>query len=135
MNKKREELGELICYSNRLQAGWPGFDSRQCKIYLLSTVSRLTGAHPSYNPVGTGGCFPGGGVKRQGRVALADLHLMTRSRKVELYLHPPPICLHGIVLNVLSTGITLFFLPCTKQERYECFYMFYICGVDKMFVH
>jgi hypothetical protein len=34
------------------------------------------------------------------------VHILPRSRKVELYLHCP-ICLHGIVLNKLSTGTAL----------------------------
>jgi hypothetical protein len=34
------------------------------------------------------------------------LYLVPRSRKLKLYFHSP-ICLHGIVLNYLSTGITL----------------------------
>jgi hypothetical protein len=33
-------------------------------------------------------------------------NLVARPRLVEMYLHSP-ICLHGIVLNHLSTGITL----------------------------
>jgi hypothetical protein len=37
------------------------------------------------------------------------LHLVLRSRMVELYLHSP-ICLHGIVLNYLSRGTFLPFI-------------------------
>jgi hypothetical protein len=37
------------------------------------------------------------------------LHLVPRSRKVKLNLHSP-ICLHGIVLNEISTGTTLPFM-------------------------
>jgi hypothetical protein len=39
-----------------------------------------------------------------------NLHLAQRSKTVELYFHSA-ICLHGIVLNWLSTGKTLPFLP------------------------
>jgi hypothetical protein len=35
------ESGYLSIYSNRLRAGTPGFDSRQCKLFLFSTASRL----------------------------------------------------------------------------------------------
>jgi hypothetical protein len=53
--------------------------------------------------MGTGGCLPG--VK-----LTTHLHLAPRSRMVELYLHSP-IHLHDVVLNWLSTGTTLRFLP------------------------
>jgi hypothetical protein len=43
------------------------------------------------------------GVRSLGIKLTTYLHLVPRSRKVELYLHSP-ICLHGIVLNELSTG-------------------------------
>jgi hypothetical protein len=33
------------------------------------------------------------------------LYLVSRTRMAELYLHSP-ICLHGVVLNELITGIT-----------------------------
>jgi hypothetical protein len=43
---------------DELRAGRPGFDSRQCKIFLFSTASRPTlGAHPASHSVGTGGSF------------------------------------------------------------------------------
>jgi hypothetical protein len=36
-------------------AGRPGFDSRQCKIFLFTTASRPTlEAHPASYPIGTG---------------------------------------------------------------------------------
>jgi hypothetical protein len=43
-------------------------------------------------------------------------HLVPTSRKVELYLHSP-IRLHGVVLNYLSKGTTLPFLPLPKQDE------------------
>jgi hypothetical protein len=39
----------------------------------------------------------------------AYFHLVPRSTMVELYLHSP-ICIHGIVLNYLSTGTTLLYV-------------------------
>jgi hypothetical protein len=48
---------------------------------LPHSVQTGSGAHPISYPMGE-----------------ADLHLVPRSRMVELYLHSP-ICLHGIVLN------------------------------------
>jgi hypothetical protein len=38
-------------------------------------------------------------------VLTTDLHQLPRSRNTELYLQSP-ICLHGIVLNLLSIGTT-----------------------------
>jgi hypothetical protein len=37
-----QKLGYLNLYKDVLLAGWPGFHSWQCKIVILSTVSRLT---------------------------------------------------------------------------------------------
>jgi hypothetical protein len=56
--------------------------------------------HPASYPMATGGSFPGGGGEYSGgSVKLTThLHLVPRSRMVELYLHSP-ICLHGIVLK------------------------------------
>jgi hypothetical protein len=42
-----------------LQAGWPGFNSQQENIFLSSTVSRETQAHPAFYPKGIRGSFPG----------------------------------------------------------------------------
>jgi hypothetical protein len=53
---------------------------------VLRNVQTGSGAHPDFYPMDTGGCFPGR-VKRQGREANTHLHLVPRSRKVELYLH------------------------------------------------
>jgi hypothetical protein len=78
-----------------LRAGRLGFDSQHRKILsLLHSVQTGSEAHPFSYPVGTGGSFPV--VKR--KELTTDLHLVSRSRKVELYLHSR-ICLHGIMLN------------------------------------
>jgi hypothetical protein len=82
-------------YSDGLPSGRPGFDSRQCKIFLFSTASRpALGPYPM-GTGGGGGIFPR--VTRPGPEA-DHFHLVLRPRMVELYLHSP-ICLHGIVLN------------------------------------
>jgi hypothetical protein len=72
---------------------------------LLHVVQTGSGAHPVSYPMGTVGSFAGSkaawGVK-----LTTHLHLVSWSRMMELYLHSP-IRFHGIVLNSLSTGITL----------------------------
>jgi hypothetical protein len=55
---------------------------------------------PASYPMGTGGSLPKGKVA--GGVKLTThLHLVPRSRTVELYLHSS-MCLHSIVLHQLS---------------------------------
>jgi hypothetical protein len=53
-----------------------------------------------------GPLVPGGGVKRQGFEADYSLHLVPRSRMMELYLHFHT-CLHGNRLSKLNTWVTL----------------------------
>jgi hypothetical protein len=60
--------------------------------FLLQAGS---GAHPASYPVGTGGSSPG---IKQLRHETTYLHLVLRSRMVELFFHSP-IHLHGMVLN------------------------------------
>jgi hypothetical protein len=54
--------------------------------------------HPASYPMGTGGSFPRN--KATGVELTTHLHLVPRSRIVELYLHSP-IHLHGVMLNCL----------------------------------
>jgi hypothetical protein len=61
----------------------------------LHSIQTGSEVDPTSYLMGTGGSFPG--VKRLRREA--DLHPMSRSRIVELYL-PSPIRLHGVVLNL-----------------------------------
>jgi hypothetical protein len=61
----------------------------------LHSVQTGSGAHPTSCPVGIGRYSPGG--KAAGAWGW-PLHLVLRSRMVNLYLHSP-ICLHGIVLS------------------------------------
>jgi hypothetical protein len=67
----------------------------QQEIFLFSMASR-----PDLGPIQPPIYWVWGpfspGVKRPGRKA--HLHLLSRSRILELYLHSP-ICLHGIALN------------------------------------
>jgi hypothetical protein len=68
----------------------PGRGKRCSVVYSLQTGS---GAHPASYPMGTGGRFPRRGVK-----LTTHLHLVPRSRMLELYLHFL-ICLPGVVFN------------------------------------
>jgi hypothetical protein len=79
-------------YSDGLQAGRSGFDSRQGEyVSLLHSVQNGSRVHPSSYPMGIEGSFPGGKGGR-GMKVTTHLHL------VELYLRSP-VWLHGIVLN------------------------------------
>jgi hypothetical protein len=61
----------------------------------LHSVQIGFGAHPASRPVGNGGCFP----ESKADVKLTThLHLVPRSRLVELYLHFL-MRLYGMVLN------------------------------------
>jgi hypothetical protein len=64
---------------------------------LLHSVQASSGVHPTSYPMGTEDSFPWGKVAG-GLKLTTNLHLVPRSRMVELY-HHFPICLHGIVLN------------------------------------
>jgi hypothetical protein len=64
--------------------------------YLLHSLQTGSGARPSSYPMDTGGSFPGGWYGRF-VTQTAHLHLVPRSRMVELYLHSPRR-LHGVVL-------------------------------------
>jgi hypothetical protein len=72
----------------------------------LHIVQTGTGAHPASYIMSTRGSFPGG--KRPDVKLTTHLHLVPRSKTVELYLHSL-IRLHGVMLNKLSTKTTLRF--------------------------
>jgi hypothetical protein len=93
----------LIAQSVQLRVGRLGFLSGRVNIFLYSTPYRLT-LEPFQPPTQwvLGSVSPG--VK-----LTTHLHLVSRWRTMELYLHSL-ICLHGIVLNKLSTRITLPFI-------------------------
>jgi hypothetical protein len=59
------------------------------------------------------------GVKRQGMKLTTHLHLVPRSRKMELYLHSP-ICLHGIMLKKSGkeTTLTLHGMDSESKQHY-----------------
>jgi hypothetical protein len=88
---------ELSWYSDRLQAGRPGFDFRQRQeSFLYFTVSRPA-LGPTQPPIQR---IPGvlsPGIKQLGREVDHSPPVL-RSRMVELYLHSP-ICLLGLVFN------------------------------------
>jgi hypothetical protein len=88
---------QLSRYSDRLRTGRPGFDSRQCKIFLFSTASRPA-LGPTQPPVQwVPGAFSPG-VQRQGREA--D-HSPPSSDEVKNggAISQLPHSLHGILLN------------------------------------
>jgi hypothetical protein len=93
----RSEPGELSRYSDGLQAGRLGFDSRQGQDFSVSIASRpALGPTQSLIQWVSGALSPG--VKRRGVNLTNQLHLVPMSRIVELYLHSPTR-LRGIVLN------------------------------------
>jgi hypothetical protein len=68
---------------------------------LLHSFQTRSGAHSDSNPMGSWVSFPGYSCRN---VKLTThLHLMPRSRMMELYLHYR-ICFHGLVLNYFSRG-------------------------------
>jgi hypothetical protein len=83
-------------YSDKQRAGRPGFDSRQCKIFLLHSVQTDSGAHPASYPMGPGGTFPGS--KAAGVKLTTHFHLVPRSRNGGA-IPPLPIYVHDIVLD------------------------------------
>jgi hypothetical protein len=90
-------------------AGWPrGGGSSVCGIknFLFSTSSRQAlRDHPTSYPKGSGGSFPGGIAAGEWSSPLTSGQCRGQEN-VDLYIHSP-ICLHGVVLNQLSTGTTL----------------------------
>jgi hypothetical protein len=83
--------------SDGLRAGWPGFNSRHCKIFLFSTASRPT-LEPSQPPIEWATGLFLWGESGRGLKPTTYVHLVAKSRMVEVYLQSP-ICLHGILLN------------------------------------
>jgi hypothetical protein len=78
----------------------PGKD----EIFLSPTTSRPAMGHTNQTIQWVPGAFSLR-AKQLGQEADYSSHLVLRSRMVELYLHFPT-CLHGVVLNYLSTGRT-----------------------------
>jgi hypothetical protein len=69
--------------------GRPGFDSRKGQDFSrLHSVLIGSGAHPASYTMRTGGFAPGDKAVR-GVKLTTHLHLVPRSRLVELYLHSP----------------------------------------------
>jgi hypothetical protein len=75
---------------------------------FLHVVETGSGANPACYPIVPGAVSPG--VKRPGHKFTTYLQLVPRSRKRGSIL-PLPIRHHGVMLNYLSTGTTLPFLP------------------------
>jgi hypothetical protein len=83
-------------------------DGGKRSLSLFHSVQTGSGAHPTSYTVRTRGSVPRGIVAGGAKLTI-HLHLVPRSRIVELYLHYPT-CLHGVVLNQLSAGTTLAFI-------------------------
>jgi hypothetical protein len=62
--------------------------------------------HPASYPMGTGDSFPCGEL--QFVHVTTHLQLLSSTGMLELYLHSP-MCLHGVMLDSLSTGTGFFF--------------------------
>jgi hypothetical protein len=77
-----------MAYELKGQGSIPG---RGKSLFFVQSVQTGYGAHPAIFLVGTGGSFLWG-------KAAIHLHLMARSRMVELYLHYPTR-LRVVVLN------------------------------------
>jgi hypothetical protein len=75
-------FAELSRYSDELQAGRPGFDSRQCKIFLISTASTPT-LGPTQPPIQWVPEALSLGVKRQVREADHSPQFSTEVKKYE----------------------------------------------------
>jgi hypothetical protein len=58
--------------------------------------------------MGTEVSFPGGTAAR-GRNANHSPPASAEVKKMRIYTSTPPICLHGVVLNYLTTGTTFYF--------------------------
>jgi hypothetical protein len=54
-NFKNKRIGIPSLIATGLQAGRPGFDSRQVQEFLLHSVQTDSGARPTTSPLGTGG--------------------------------------------------------------------------------
>jgi hypothetical protein len=74
----------------------------------LHSFKSSSGAHPTSYPMGTRDFFSVG--KAAGAWNWAHLHLVSRLRMVQLYLHSP-MRLNGIVINWLRPRTTLPFYP------------------------
>jgi hypothetical protein len=99
--KWSQKSGYLSRYSDQLRTGRPGFDYWLCKTFSSPQRPDRIWGPPSLLSVGYRWLFPWG-KSGWGVNLITHLHLVPRSRKLELYLHSQ-ICLHGIVLNSLST--------------------------------
>jgi hypothetical protein len=89
---------ELAHYTSRLQAGQPGFDSRQGKIRLFSITS-MPALGRTQPPVQ---CVPGAllfRVKLQGHEADHRIHLVLRSVMVELYIQALYVFMTWCLIN------------------------------------
>jgi hypothetical protein len=71
---------------------------------LLHVIQTGSEAHPASYQMGTGGSFPW--EKRPGREADHSPPTSAEVKKTLIYTSTLP-CLHGVVLNLLSTGTTL----------------------------
>jgi hypothetical protein len=83
---------------------WGSIPGRGKRFSLLHSVQTGSGIHPASYSMGTGALSPG--IKWPGMELTTHPHLVLKLRIVELYLHSLT-CLHGIVLNYLSTLVAL----------------------------
>jgi hypothetical protein len=91
-------------YIDGLRAGLPGFDSRQCKIFLFTTASRPK-LGPTQPPIQWVALF--WRVKRQGHEAYYWPPSSAEVMKGGAIHSLPHICLHSLMLNLLNIRTNL----------------------------
>jgi hypothetical protein len=115
-------LGQLSMYSDGIRVKRSGFDSRQRhKIFLFSTMSRLA-LGPTQPPIQWAPRDISEGLRGSGVKVAIHLHLVPRSRMVQLYPHSL-LFVRGIMFNLkirrkflsfytIKLAVTISGLPC-----------------------
>jgi hypothetical protein len=112
LRSRGSSVGTAMSYGLHGRGSIPGRARHFSQFHDVQIASE---AHPASCPLDTEGSFLGG--KATGMKVTTHLHLVLRSRIVELYLHSL-IRLHGVVLNQLSIRTALsftFYLPKSQE--------------------
>jgi hypothetical protein len=89
----------------RVPVGSRIFSSANRPVRLWGPPNLLSNGYRGFSP----------GIKRPGRIADHSPPASAEMKKIWIYTSTPPLRLHDIVLNSLSTGITLPLLTSIKQ--------------------